>query len=327
MTQRSSFGDHQSQNHARLLQLAYQGDVTAIATLMNRHLLRQQITCQVAWEGNGLQIRLEAARVPAPEPLFSVIHRTILKLQVHTLKTLKVSCYQAGSDQVAWSQERAIVPTSAVKAEVGRRQANRVQPATAAPISLQDWLRQKAQASLVELIQPTPTASEPEAELRFLRFSFSAAETALLPLSSIRQVMKLQPQTVMAVPDLPAFVIGVGNFHGEMLWMVDLGLQLGFQGTPAGWDNLRQSTPTGASLAPGNWMAIVVQAQGKSLGLVVPQVIDIESHTPNQLQPPTVDLFPPTLLPFIQGYLVRSSSPVLDVNTLIADRRLQVHAA
>jgi positive phototaxis protein PixI len=327
MTQVPLPSDRQSQNYAHLLQLAYQGDVTAIATLMNRHLVRQQITAQVAWERNGLQIRLEAARVPPPEPLISVIHRTILKLQVQTLKTLKVSCQLTGSDQVAWSHEQAIGLSSTVNAALGKREADRGQRPTAAPISLQDWLNQKAQASLVELIQPIPTANALEAELRFLRFSFSAAESALLPLSSIRQVMKLQPQTVMVVPDLPAFVIGIGNFHGEMLWMVDLGLQLGFQGTTEEWDGLRQSISTGASLAPGNWMAIVVQAQGKSLGLVVPQVIDVESHAPTQLQPPTMDLFPPTLLPFLQGYLVRSSSPVLNADALMTDRRLQAHAA
>lgn len=321
MTQSPPPGDRASQNYTHLLQLAYQGDGEAIATLMNRHLARQNITATVVWEGNRLHVLLEAARIPDPEPLVSVIHRTILKLQVPTLKTLKVSCQQPGSHEISWSHEQSIAPNLVEAADLLQPDSEPPQPPIATPISLEDWLSQKAQTSLAELIQPIPEAKEPEAATRFLRFSFSPSETALIDLSSIRQVMKVQPQSLLNVPDLPAFVVGVCNFHGEMLWMVDLGLQLGFQGT----EIERHSHLT--SSFHRSVMAIVIQSQGKSLGLMVPQVIDIERHDLSQLQPPTADLFPVTLLPFIQGYLVRSSSPVLDANRLVGDRRLQVHAA
>lgn len=326
MTQLPTPGDRASQNHAHLLQLAYQGDGEAIATLMNRHLTRQNITSTVTWEGNRLHVLLEAVRIPDPEPLVSIIHRTILKLQVSTLKTLKVSCQKAGSQEVVWSHEQSITPNLAEDADLLQQAPDPPQRPVAAPISLKDWLSQKAQSSLMEVIQPIPEAKEAEATARFLRFSFSPSETALLALDSIRQVLKVRPQSLLNVPDMPAFVVGICNFHGEMLWMVDLGWQLGFQGISTEWGSLR-SQPYMASGFQPNAMAIVIQSQSKSLGLMVPQVIDIERHDPTQLQPPTADLFPATLLPFIQGYLVRSSSPVLDANRLIGDRRLQVHAA
>ncbi|MBW4472446.1 MAG: chemotaxis protein CheW [Stenomitos rutilans HA7619-LM2] len=325
-----STDDRHNQSHDQLLQLAYQGDATAIATLMNRHLSRQQITAQVEWEGNRLHICLEAVRPPAPEPLTTVIHRTILKLKVPTLKTLKISCQQADTRELVWSQEQAIAPRSTANTvnpahtALSKQDADRASQSLAAPITLQDWLSQTAKPSLAELMQPLSATNESEADLRFLRFSFSASETALLSLASIRQVMKVQPQSLLTVPDMPAFVIGICHFHGEMLWLVDLGLQLGFQGVTVGRSHLHAPSATAPQ---GHWMAIVIQAQSKSLGLIVPQVIDIERHAPTQLQPPTKDLFPATLLPFIQGYLVRSSSPVLDANALLADRRLQVHAA
>lgn len=324
MTQSPLSGDRTSQNHTHLLQLAYQGDGEAMAILMNRHLIRQNITSSVTWEGNRLHVLLEAAQIPDPEPLVSVIHRTMLKLHVPTLETLKVSCQKTGCREIAWSHEQAITPNLTEDADLLQQAPDLSQRPVAAPISLDDWLGQTAQSSLAELIQPIPEAEEPETAVRFLRFSFSPSETALIALSSIRQVLKVQPQSVLKVPDMPAFVVGICNFHGEMQWMVDLGLQLGFQGRTIEWETWR-SHPHHFSGSHHNNMAIVIQSQGKSLGLIVPQVIDIESHDLAQLQPPTADLFPASLLPFIQGYLVRSSSPVLDATLLIGDQRLQVH--
>ncbi|HEY9628549.1 MAG TPA: chemotaxis protein CheW [Coleofasciculaceae cyanobacterium] len=319
------------QNHAHLLQLAYQGDAKAIATLMNRHLKRQKIVTQAGWRGNCLHVLIEAMQPPSPEPLMSSIHRTVLRLNLSRLNRLKVGCRQIGSSQFVWSQERAIAP--ALRAVKPQSQAS-----LTTSISLTDWLNQRPQADLSALLQPISAASEPD-ELRFLRFSFSSAETALLPLISIRQVMKVLPHSILPVPNMPPSVLGIYNFRGEMLWLVDLGLQIGFQGVRTLQGNLLSQSAAAQSTAASTakplsglgqflgWIAIVIQAQGQSLGLVVPEVIDIESHVPGQLQPPAIDLFPATLLPFIQGYLVRSSSPVLDANALIADSRLQVHAA
>lgn len=327
MTQVQPSETDQTPTHAHLLQRAYSGDVTAMATLMNRHLIRQQMTAHVTWDGNRLHVLVEAVHVPTPESLFSVIYRTVRKLQVHTLEALRVTCQQVDADQIAWSLEQAVIHEIDDETTVLPPEADRDRQPIPAPISLQDWLNQQAQPSLAELIQPIPATSETETEERFLRFALSASETALLPLSQIRQVMQVQSHNLLTVPDMPAFVLGISNFHGEMLWMVDLGLQLGFQGTSMGWDRPRSLSSVGGEAVPsaGHWMAIVIQAHGHSLGLIVSQVIDIESYDPTQLQSPTIDLFPPTLLPFMQGYLIRSSSPVLDVNTVIADHRLQLH--
>lgn len=319
-----------SHNHAHLLQLAYQGDARAIATLMNRHLKRQRMLAQVGWKGSGLHVFIEAVQAPNPEPLMSSIYRTVLRLQLSSLKTLKVSCRQIGTPHIAWSQERSIAPVQKAMAQKsGIQSSDRPLPdrPSPAPTSLIDWLNQKAQADLSALIQPISTVDADQTELRFLRFSFSRSETALLPLASIRQVMKVHPQRILPVPDMPTSVLGICNFRGEILWLVDLGLQIGFQGVAQQNALSSQAAYANHSEQFLGWMAIVIQAQGKSLGLIVPEIIDIESHNPRQLQSAAIDLFPPTLLPFIQGYLVRSSSPVLDANALIADSRLQVHAA
>lgn len=327
MTQVPTSETHPHQTHAHLLQMAYRGDVAAMETLMNRHLIRQQMAAHVTWEGNRLHVLVEAVHVPTPESLFAVIYRTVLKLQVPTLEALRVTCQQVDAEQSAWSLEQVIVPDIEQHSTVLPPADARDRQSIAAPISLQDWLNQQAQTSLAELIQPILTTNNTEPKLRFLRFAFSVSETALLPLSHIRQILKVQPHNLLTVPDMPAFVLGISNFHGEMLWMVDLGLQLGFPGMSIGAAESRSQSLLQVEAAPTarNWMAIVIQAQKHSLGLIVSQVIDLESYDSTQLQPPSIDLFPSTLLPFMQGYLVRSSSPVLDAHALIADRRLQVH--
>lgn len=300
---------------------------------MNRHLKQRQMTAQVAWEETCLHILVEAAQALPPEPLASVIHKMVLKLQVAKLRSLKVSFRQSGQRQCAWSQQRTIAPTphSPLPNLPTALSADRVQLIPADPTSLADWLNQKAQAEF-EPIHPVTTDAEATA-VRFLRFSFSRDETALLPLMNIRQVMNVPSQNILPVPAMPDSVVGIYNFRGEMLWLVDLGLQIG-QGVTTKGDRLTAqpsfqpaSQFSGSSRQLSGRMAIVIQAQGQSLGLLVPDVMDIESHHPKQLQPPAIDLFPPGLLPFMQGYLVRSSSPVLDASALIHDRRFQVHAA
>ncbi|MBV9389047.1 MAG: hypothetical protein JOZ78_21735 [Chroococcidiopsidaceae cyanobacterium CP_BM_ER_R8_30] len=70
---------------------------------------------------------------------------------------------------------------------------------------------------------------------------------------------------------------------------------------------------------------IAIEADDKSIGIVVPQVVDIEVHKQEALQTPSPRLFHPRLLPFIQGYLMSSSSPVLDAKALIQDSQLQIY--
>jgi positive phototaxis protein PixI len=156
---------------------------------------------------------------------------------------------------------------------------------------------------------------------KFLRFRLSSAQGALLSLEEITAVLTIQTQNVLPVPDMPDCVLGIYNWRGEVLWLVDLANQVGL-------DALIKQHPRSTSC-----MAIVLQVNGQFLGLAVPEVYDIEQHDPNLLQPPLSELFPPKLLPFVKGYLTgtdgRSTedqrSVVLEVAAILQDPRLHLH--
>ncbi|MBE9182147.1 chemotaxis protein CheW [Oculatella sp. LEGE 06141] len=154
-----------------------------------------------------------------------------------------------------------------------------------------------------------------------LRFQLYPESTALLPVEEIAAVVPVAAIEILPVPDMPNCVLGIYNWRGEMLWLVDLGCQTGFVSLFHQGDTLTSV------------MAIVVQTNGQSLGLVVSQVHDLEQHDLQQLQPPSAGLFPSQLLPFVKGYLINNDllpnrgqrSTVLDVNAIVQDPLLRVH--
>jgi len=72
-------------------------------------------------------------------------------------------------------------------------------------------------------------------------------------------------------------------------------------------------------------MAMVVQVNDQSLGLVVQRVKDIELHELQQLQRATPGLFPPKILPFVLGALPGGSGTVLDITAITQCPLWQVH--
>lgn len=157
-------------------------------------------------------------------------------------------------------------------------------------------------------------------EQRLLRFSLQGDESALLPLDSIQEVLQVPKRGLLRVPGMPRAILGVSNCRGSILWMVDLALLLGLETAPTAsaaqpWQALNR--------AQQSLNTITIQAAGESLGLVVPKVMDIETHVTSQIQLPSADLFSSQLLPFLAGYLTRSCSPVFSANALIEHLQLQ----
>ena len=132
---------------------------------------------------------------------------------------------------------------------------------------------------------------------KFLRFQLGAEGIALLPLNVIKQVMQVSVNEILPVPQMPGCVLGIYNWRGEMLWLVDIGQLVGFP-------------PLGSS---ENVMAIAIQIEDKTLGLVVRQINDIERHHLHQINLPAIGLFAPELMPYLQGYLIGANQEVLMV--------------
>lgn len=148
------------------------------------------------------------------------------------------------------------------------------------------------------------TASE-----QFLRFYLFPNTTVLLPIEQLTEVLTISRDQIVPIFHLPPWVMGVYNWRGEILWMVDLGHLVGL--TP--W----HQQPISAS----SYTAIVLQARSNSatptgpksqmLGLIVNRVEDIEWCDSDLLQSPPASAVTPELAPFLQGYWLKPNGDML----------------
>lgn len=151
-------------------------------------------------------------------------------------------------------------------------------------------------SSLTQLNSVTPLS---ESRQKFLRFALGFQERGLLPLEQIAEVLSVTIADILPVPEMPSCVLGIYNWRGKMLWLVDLNHLLDYP----------PLSPPEQSVA---LMVMVIQINGQSIGLVVQYVKDIELYDPVHIQPATADLFPAKLLSFILGYLPSANGLVLD---------------
>ncbi|MBE9127853.1 purine-binding chemotaxis protein CheW [Coleofasciculus sp. LEGE 07081] len=147
---------------------------------------------------------------------------------------------------------------------------------------------------------PSLTANE-----QFLRFYLEPDTTALLPIQELIEVLTVPVGQIVPIAYLPAWVMGVYNWRGEILWMVDLGHLLGL--TPWYQQEISASTHR----------AVVLQVcdsdniNNQMLGLVVNRVEDIEWCNPDVIKSPASSTLTPELEPFLRGYTLKSNGEML----------------
>ena len=94
---------------SNLLKLAKQGNVKALAAMLNQSLQPKGITAKVGMKDNCLQILLESAQTPDQQASVSFIRNGLIRLEVESIKTVKVYGRQTGEESPAWSQKFEIV--------------------------------------------------------------------------------------------------------------------------------------------------------------------------------------------------------------------------
>ena len=151
-----------------------------------------------------------------------------------------------------------------------------------------------------------------ESRQKFLCFALGSQERGLLPLEQIAEVLSVSVADILPVPEMPNCVLGIHNWRGKMLWLVDLNYLLDYP----------PLSPPEQSEA---LMAMVIQINGQSMGLVVQYVLDIELYDPIQIQPASADLFPARLLPFLLGYLPSANALVFDSEAIARCPLWQIH--
>ncbi|MBP0021333.1 MAG: chemotaxis protein CheW [Cyanobacteria bacterium SBLK] len=279
----------------RILQLVREGNPKAIASLFNHKLKTRGISARVAWQGNILVVNLEATSIPERAFSLAIIEKGLKQLRIQSLNGAEIVGYIKGQGRPAWQEHLEIDNTRIA-------------------IDLESWLESGSSLddSIVEFSLDEQTAKTnersdrvlpaPPREEKFLSCQIAIENAALFPVENIQEILRISPTQILAIPDMPEFVLGIYNWRGEMLWTLDLDRQLGLGDEPA-------TLETSLNI-------LVVRLENRVLGLVVKGIDEIESLDPQRFQSP-VGLFTPQLERFIAGYLQQTGRVVLNPQTII----------
>ena len=127
---------------------------------------------------------------------------------------------------------------------------------------------------------------------RFLQFSLQAGINGLVPLAELQGTIEVAIQDILPVPQVAEFWLGVVNWQGEAIWIVDLAGLLG----ASHW--CRQDP----IIASG--MAILLEVEQHKIGLLVEQVKSIETIDPQLCVPIAEVNYSPRLRSLLQGYFL-----------------------
>jgi positive phototaxis protein PixI len=152
------------------------------------------------------------------------------------------------------------------------------------------------------------TTAASEKTQQFLSFFLPPHTNAMLPTQQLTEILSLATHQIVPIPDVPPQVMGVCNWRGEVLWLLDLGYLLGAE--PISSQNYHQSSHS----------AIVVHAQDCMLGLVVGQINRMLWCNPAHIQPIPMAQNTASTSPCLRGYWLSSQAEtllVLDSQALI----------
>jgi len=100
-----------------LIEQAKQGNVNAIASLMNRLLKSQGMLANVERDGDHLEVLIESdlrslddeVRIPKRQVLVGMLKKWFLTLEVQSISSITVSWQQTGFEEPAWTEEISLV--------------------------------------------------------------------------------------------------------------------------------------------------------------------------------------------------------------------------
>ena len=111
-------------SHAITLAQAKQGDVKAIASLLNSKLQPKGITAKASIKNSCLHIMLEWAKVPPQKPLVDFIQKVFSSFSVDNCQEVKVYGRQAGEEIPDWTESFKVGLAQVQNLEVLAKQGN-----------------------------------------------------------------------------------------------------------------------------------------------------------------------------------------------------------
>jgi positive phototaxis protein PixI len=121
---------------------------------------------------------------------------------------------------------------------------------------------------------------------QFLRFQLQSSLMALIEIDLVTELVNMPIDRIVPMPHLPPAVMGVYNWRGEILWVVDLAILLGMNSC---FRQKRSLQPTIILTSE----AKNEDRQQKTVGFVVDEIAEIEWFDLDLLQSP----LPPGIYP------------------------------
>jgi positive phototaxis protein PixI len=103
---------------------------------------------------------------------------------------------------------------------------------------------------------------------QFLKVDLSEDFTALIGIDRVVELMEISPNRILPLPHLPPAVMGIYNWRGEILWVVNLPMLLGIK-PQMGYQSCRRVLPIAIVSDP-------TKNDRRILGLVVDRISDME---------------------------------------------------
>jgi len=153
-----------------------------------------------------------------------------------------------------------------------------------------------------------PTSLRDVETQQFLKFTLPDSTSVMVRSNHLTEVLSLNLQQVVSISDVNPALIGVYNWRGEVLWLLDLGAYLGS-------DPLYKT-----SFRLGKLNVVIVHFDGQTLGLCVDQVNEMIRCDVSEIQPPPTHDLHSMLQACTEGYFLDSEkkiSWVLNAQTLL----------
>lgn len=156
------------------------------------------------------------------------------------------------------------------------------------------------------------TSSEPPSETdeQFLRLLLMPDTTVILPVRHLSEVLTIPMNQIVPIPHLPGWVMGIYNWRGEILWMVDLGHLFGL--TP--WYEYPSNRVNFSAIVLNlGDRALPTSTRNEMVGLVVHEVDDIEWCNSEEIRQLAASFVIPGMAPFLRGYWWKPDGEMLAV--------------
>ena len=135
---------------------------------------------------------------------------------------------------------------------------------------------------------------------KFLQFQLSNNDYALLEAELVTEIITISPTEILPVPQMIYSILGIYSWRSEMLWILDLANLVGY---PPALDT--------AEVELDNFIVLIIQLKGQSLGLIVPKVDNIVQLELTELKSASKELFSEDILSFLSGYFTDNSNNII----------------